>query len=203
MLHRVRLAMQSEQGGKLGGGGVEIDGTFIGGRARNMHWDRKQRALKGKTAGAVGKVAVHGLLARHGKDGHSVVRTVVVNDVSRDGLEPSIRANVRKGVTVYTDEARSYRFLNSDYIHKVIDHAERYVDGQVHTNTLDNFWSCLKRGLKGTYISVEPFHLFRYLDEQSFRFNNRKDTDAERFAEVLDGIVGKRVDYATLTARTP
>jgi transposase-like protein len=205
MLHRIRLAMQEEHGGKLGGGGVEVDETYIGGKARNMHAERKRRVMKGKTGSAFGKVAVQGLLARHGKDGHSTIRTFVVSDTSTPTLEKNIHEHVRRGVTVITDEARAYRFLSfyEGYVHKVIDHAERYVDGAVHTNMVENFWSCLKRGLKGTYISVEPFHLFRYLDEQSFRFNNRKMSDEERFASALDGIAGKRVEYEALTARRP
>jgi ISXO2 transposase-like protein len=92
--------------------------------------------------------------------------------------------------------------LDRDYVHQVIDHAEKYVDGEVHTNGIENFWSLLKRGLKGTYIAVEPFHLFRYLDEQAFRFNNRKATDGERFVEALSSVVGKRVTYQELTGKT-
>ena len=85
------------------------------------------------------------------------------------------------------------------YIHNVIDHAEAYVDGAVHTNGLENYWSLLKRAIKGTYVSVEPFHLFRYLDEQAFRFNQRTLTDAERFDDAVSGIVGRRVMYQELT----
>jgi hypothetical protein len=89
--------------------------------------------------------------------------------------------------------------LSSDYVHNVIDHAEAYVDGAVHTNGLENFWSLLKRAIKGTYVSIEPFRLFRYLDEQSFRFNHREGTDASRFALALNGILGKRLTYVALT----
>jgi transposase-like protein len=104
------------------------------------------------------------------------------------------------GASVYTDALRSYdRMGERGYVHSVIDHAEAYVDGEVHTNGLENFWSLLKRAIKGTYISVEPFHLFRYLDEQSFRFNNRKGTDAMRFALALKGIINKRLTYTALT----
>ena len=77
----------------------------------------------------------------------------------------------------------------------------RYVDGNVHTNTLENFWSLLKRGLSGTYVSVEPFHLFRYIDEQAFRFNNRKDSDSGRFRKLLKKVVGKRLTFAEVTGR--
>lgn len=88
--------------------------------------------------------------------------------------------------------------LRHDYAHQVIDHAEAYVDGQVHTNGLESYWAILKRALRGTYISVEPFHLFRYLDEQAFRFNERKATDAERFSMVLGSVVGRRLTYEAL-----
>jgi len=95
------------------------------------------------------------------------------------------------------------RGLGRDYQHEVIDHAVAYVDGKIHTNGLENFWSLLKRGLKGTYVSVEPFHLFRYVDEQAWRYNNRKlANDGERFNEAMQGIAGKRLTYAHLTGKT-
>lgn len=202
MLHRIRLALQGDDGGKLSGE-VEVDETYIGGKARNMHRGRKAKVMKGKTGGMVGKVAVQGLLARHSDKGHSVVRARVVPNNRWESLLPNVNAHVEPGATVYTDELRSYRGLgpnyNGAYIHKVIDHAERYVDGQVHTNGCENFWSLLKRGLNGTYINVEPFHLFRYVDEQAFRFNNRKDMDdADRFSLAISGIVGRRLTYADL-----
>ncbi len=84
------------------------------------------------------------------------------------------------------------------YVHQVIDHAESYAKGKVHTNGLENFWSLLKRGIKGTYVNVEPFHLFRYLDEQVFRFNNRKTKDVARFVSAVGQIIGKRLTYADL-----
>lgn len=115
-------------------------------------------------------------------------------------LQSKVRENVRVGSRVYTDELLSYDGLESEYAHKVIDHAEWYVDGVVHTNGMENFWSLLKRALKGTYISVEPFHLFRYLDEQAFRFNSRKATDAARFAHAAMAAFGKRLTFAQLTA---
>jgi transposase-like protein len=198
MLHRIRLAMQDEMGGKIGGH-VEVDETYIGGKARNMHIGKRRRVIQGGT-GMVGKVAVQGLLARHGKDGHSTIRVGVVASNRKHILQANVRKNVRRGANVYTDELLSYDGLNSDYIHNVIDHAERYVDGQIHTNGCENFWSLLKRALKGTYVSVEPFHLFRYLDEQAFRFNTRKLTDAARFAVTAAAAFGKRLTFAQLTA---
>jgi transposase-like protein len=198
MLHRIRLAMQdSDTGGKLGGD-VEVDETFIGGKARNMHKARHDRAIKG--TGGKGKVAVMGLLDRHGKNGQSTIRLNVRKRLHKASLQGTVREHVESGSNVYTDSFKSYIGLESDYVHGVIDHAEKYVDGQIHTNGCENFWSLLKRGLNGTYIAVEPFHLFRYLDEQAFRFNFRRDTDADRFSEVVTNIVGRRLTYAELIA---
>jgi transposase-like protein len=196
MLSRLRLALQAKTGGKMSGH-VEVDETFIGGKARNMHRSKRDRVIRG--TGGMGKVAVMGLLSRHGKDGHSTVRVSVVENRRKAALQATVRDNVRRGSNVYTDELLSYDGLSSDYVHNVIIHAEQYVDGQVHTNGMENFWSLLKRALKGTYVSVEPFHLFRYLDEQAFRFNARKSNDASRFISALKGILGKRLTYTALT----
>jgi transposase-like protein len=196
MLSRLRLALQAKDGGKLSGD-IEVDETYIGGRARNMHAAKKRRILGGKRGGVQGKAAVMGLLDRHGE--HSTVRTVILAGRKRGHLQPIVRQHVEAGSAIYTDSHPSYVGLDSQYVHGVIDHAEKYVDGQVHTNGLENFWSLLKRALKGTYVSVEPFHLFRYLDEQSFRFNNRKATDALRFIAGLKGILNKRLTYVALT----
>src|SRR5208282_3158294 len=134
------------------------------------------------------------------------VRTVVVADRKKSALQATVKEHVETGAALYSDALASYDGLAQDYAHKVIDHAEKYVDGQVHTNGLENFWSLLKRGISGTYVSVEPFHLFRYLDEQMFRYNNRatKDNplnDADRFHLVLSQIVGRRLTYAELTGK--
>jgi transposase-like protein len=197
MLHRIRLAMQDEMGGKISGH-VEVDETYIGGKARNMHKGRKARIITG--TGGMGKIAVQGLLSRHGKDGHSTIRLSVVENNRKHTLQNNVAKNIRRGSKVYTDELLSYDGLSADYIHSVIDHAERYVDGQIHTNGCENFWSLLKRALKGTYVSVEPFHLFRYLDEQAFRFNTRKLSDAARFAITAASAFGKRLTFKELTA---
>lgn len=197
MLQRIRLAMQDEvTGGKLSGD-VEVDETFIGGKSRFMHHAKRQRVIKG--TGGKGKVAVMGLLDRHGKDGHSTMRLSVTKRLHKAALQGQVREHVEPGSNVYTDSYKSYIGLESDYVHGVIDHAEKYVDGQIHTNGCENFWSLLKRALKGTYVSVEPFHLFRYLDEQAFRFNNRLEmNDADRFSAVVCGIVGRRLMYKDL-----
>lgn len=195
MLHRLRLAMQTETFGQMGGE-IEVDETFIGGAARFMHHEKRERVIYGPDK-KLGKVAVMGLLQRHHR-GHSTVRTSVVDNTKKFRLQAKVRENVRAGATVYTDALKSYEGLEAEFIHGVIDHSEKYVDGKVHTNGLENFWSLLKRSIKGTYVSVEPFHLFRYLDEQSFRFNNRKDDDAGRFETVASNVVGKRVTYKKL-----
>jgi transposase-like protein len=202
MLHRIRLAMQTQTFTKLSGE-VEVDESFIGGKARNKvpPWrttmgQKKER----KRAGLLGKVAVMGLLARHGKDGHSMVRTRVLQGIKKHHLEPEVHANIEPGAEVFTDALRSYDALGKTFVHQVINHAEEYAHGKVHTNGLENFWSLLKRTIRGTYVNVEPFHLFRYLDEQSWRFNNRKITDGMRFWFALRTVIGRRLTYRALTA---
>jgi transposase-like protein len=200
MLHRLRLAVQSKSFEKIAGH-VEIDETFIGGKARNMHKGKRERLGISQSKSMIGKVAVMGLLERHGEKG-SQVRLGVIRNRRKHRLEHTVSENVTVGATVYTDALRSYdRMEQRGYVHHVIDHAEAYVDGQVHTNGLENFLSLLKRALKGTYVSVEPFHLFRYLDEQAYRFNNRKMTDGQRFLEAAASVFGKRLTFAGLTGK--
>lgn len=194
MLHRIRLAMQDQHdGGKLGGE-VEVDETFIGGKARNMHKAERTRKIQGR--GPEGKAIVAAVLQRGGK-----VRAKVVDTRKKKDLQALVRDNVEAGSNLYSDALKSYEGLG-EFAHQVIDHAEAYVDGQVHTNGLENFWSLLKRGLKGTYVSVEPYHLFRYIDEQAFRYNNREDmNDFDRFKLTLSQIVGKRLTYQALIGK--
>jgi transposase-like protein len=198
MLQRIRLAMQDENhGGKLGGE-VEVDETFIGGKARNMHRARRERVLGGKGGGTVGKVGVQGFLERGGK-----IKTEVIRDGKLATLVPNVRRNVEKGSNVFTDQLPAYFGLQAEYAHDVINHTVSYVEGNVHTNGIENFWSLLKRGLNGTYVSVEPFHLFRYVDEQAFRYNNRLPMgDADRFSVLVRKCVGKRLTYKELTGKT-
>ena len=191
MLHRVRKAMQTSTSFKLDGE-VEVDETFIGGKARKMHVAQRQRRITG--TGATDKTAVMGIVKRGGE-----VRTVVVPDRRKRTLQAHVEENVQAGAALYSDDLRSYDGLAERYAHQVVDHAVEYVDGRVHTNTLENFWSLLKRGIHGTYVSVEPFHLHRYLDEQTIRYNLRKLDDAGRFKIVLSQIVDKRLTYDELT----
>jgi transposase-like protein len=198
MLHRIRLAMQVRSFMKLGGPGteVEVDETFVGGLARNMHADKRKRRIT--HTGTKDKTAVQGILERGGE-----VRAAVVSNRKKHVLQSNIRAHIQAGSAIYTDALMSYMGLNQQgFEHQVIDHAEKYVDGQVHTNGMENFWSLFKRQLKGTYISVEPFHLFRYLDEQVFRYNFRKLAhDGLRFEHVASRIIGKRLTYAEVTGK--
>src|ERR1700682_6259845 len=180
--HRIRYALHNGSIAKVSGH-VEVDETFIGAKSRNMHKAKRERVIKGSRRSG-GKTIVMGILERGGK-----VRTTVVPNVRRKPLHTEIKKHVEAGSAIYSDALKSYETLGGDYQHQVIDHAVSYVEGNVHTNGLENFWSLRKRGLHGTYISVEPFHLFRYLDEQAFRYNNRKDTDAERFTAVMTQLV--------------
>jgi transposase-like protein len=191
--HRIRLALTCGSFEKLSGH-VEADETFIGGKARNMHIAKRKRRITG--TGGKDKTAVMGILERGGK-----VRTTVIPNRRKTALQAEVKKHVEAGAALYTDALLSYEGLEGDYADQVIDHAVKYVDGNVHTNGLENFWSLLNRTIAGTYVSVEPFHLFRYLDEQAYRFNNRKMTDAERFDMAVKGIVGKRLTFAEVTGK--
>ena len=199
LIHRIRLCVQ--QGsflqilGDEPGDEVEVDETFIGGKARNMHSDVRARRITGR--GPTDKTIVLGMLERGG-----IVTTRVVPNRRKGTLQREVRATVAAGAALYSDDLASYEGLQRDYAHKTVNHAIRYVEGRVHTNTMENFWSLLKRALNGTWVSVEPFHLFRYLDEQAYRWNQRYRTDAERFWKALHGIVGKRLTYDKLRGRT-
>jgi transposase-like protein len=203
MMHRIRLALKVGNFHKLGGdpnNEVEVDETFVGGKLRNMHKDKK--VIYNKRGGTFGKAVVMGLLDR----GRKEVRAKVVVNTKRNTLEPQVLQNVKHGSTVYTDEAPAYDGLSAKYVHDVVNHMERYVNGRVHTNGIENFWSLLKRGIGGTYVAVEPFHLDRYVDEQVFRYNNRATADNpmndfDRFSLAVSNIVGKRVTYKELTGK--
>ena len=201
MLHRIRLLMQDENFGSKLGGEVEADETFIGGKARNMHRDVHARRITGMGQSFRDKTIVMGLLERGGR-----VRTLVIPDRQKETLQPIVREHVEPGSALFTDEMGGYKGLHDEFLHQVVDHAVEYVNGRVHTNGMENFWSLLKRGLKGTYVAVEPFHLFRYLDEQVFRYNNRKTkdnplNDADRFDYVIRNLFGKRLTFAELTGK--
>ena len=192
MLHRIRKAMHEDSSLMLSGE-VEADETFIGGKARNMHLSKRVRRITG--TGGKDKTAVMGFLERGGE-----VHTKVISNRRKAVLHAEVKKHVEAGAALYTDALMSYRGLGSDYAHAVVDHAVEYVNGRIHTNGLENFWSLLKRGINGTYVSIEPFHLFRYLDEQSFRYNNRKGKDDQaRFEAAMKNVAGKRLTYNELT----
>jgi transposase-like protein len=199
MDHRIRCALTIGSIDKLSGR-VEADETFIGGKARNMHMSKRLKAMAIDRRG--GKTIAFGLLERGGK-----VRTEVVPDRGRSTLQGHIKKHVEPGTELFTDELHSYWGLEKEYLHQIVNHALEYVNGHIHTNGLENFWSLVKRALGGTYVSVEPFHLFRYLDEQAFRYNHRKGangqklTDAQRFDIAVRQIVGKRLTWNQVTGK--
>ena len=193
MGHRIRMALHAGSFAKLVGE-VEVDETFIGGKARNMHAPQRKRRITGR--GATDKTAVLGVLERGGE-----VRAMVVPDRKKRTLQTEVRKHVAAGSALFSDELMSYHGLDALYAHEVINHAVQYVDGNIHTNGMDNFWALLKRSLGGTYVSVEPFHLFRYLDEQAYRFNERAGKDFGRFRRALTRIVGRRLTYDELTGK--
>ena len=203
MLQRIRLAMKHNSILKLGSGGgpVEMDETFIGGKLKNMHKSRKPKGtgFSGIASGAMAKTIVVGMLERKGR-----VQAEVVVERTQPTLHALANKHIQYGATLMTDEWGGYK--GTGLTHGIINHAVEYVNGQVHTQGIENFWALLKRSLGGTYISVEPFHLDRYVDEQAFRYNNRatKDnplTDKDRFGLVLSQISGKRLTYAELTGK--
>lgn len=198
MDHRIRFSLGMTPGNKLSGQ-VEADETFIGGKARSMHKDVRARKIQG-TAGK-DKTAVVGILERGPKPGGKV-RVTVVDNTKKKTIQKELRDHVLAGSAIFTDALKSYEGLD-EFQHEVVDHAVEYVRGEVHANGIENFWSLVKRGLKGTYVSVEPFHLFRYLDEQVFRYNNRKGfDDKDRFDLAVRQIVGKRLTWEVLTGKT-
>jgi transposase-like protein len=195
MLHRIRLAMQSRTFRKMRGD-VEADESFLGGAAKFMHFGKKKRVVRG--TGGMDKVAVFGLLERGKGKKESRVAASVVSRIRKKDLQKQIREKVKLGSALFTDAFWSYKGLEKVYQHQVVDHAQAYVVGKVHTNGLENFWSLLKRTIKGTYVSVDPFHVAAYLDEQVHRFNNRGLNDRGRFVDVVRSIVDRRLSYRDL-----
>ncbi len=208
MLHRIRTAIASKSFEKIGGSGgpVEVDETFVGGRIANMHKSKrakmaeiKGRSLKGDH---MNKAIVMGMLDRDLRK----VRATVIPNVRRDTLQTQILREIKPGSTVFTDEWIGYNALKNEFVHDVVNHVKGYVEGNVHTNGIENFWSLLKRTLKGTYVAVEPYHLQKYVDEQIFRFDNRRTkqnplNDSDRFTYAMSQIVGKRLTYSELTGK--
>ena len=202
MLHRIRRAMQDGSIETKFSGEVEADESFIGGKMANMHKHRQEklRALGRSRGGVFGKAIITGLLDRNTKK----ARVKVTGNVRQFGLRTNIVENVERGSTIYSDALKSYRNLGADgFVHEFIDHTEKYVEGRIHTNGLENFWSLFKRALKGTYVSVEPFHLQAYADEQCFRYNERFGDDLDRFVLAVSQIAGKRIMFKELIGKVP
>jgi transposase-like protein len=210
VLHRIRLALRTNDWGKgkMGsrGGPVEVDEAFVGGSPKNWHLSKRAKRVRFTPSEEKiedHKTAVVGLLDRDTRQ----VRAKVIPNIKREVLQDAILRNVVGTGKVYTDGMKAYSNLPElQFVHETVDHLNEYVRGEVHTNGIENFWSLLKRGLKGTYVAVEPFHLERYVDEQAFRFNNRAAkenpmTDADRFILALSQIAGKRLTYAELTGK--
>jgi len=196
MIHRIRKAMECGSFEKLSGE-VECDETYIGGKSKNMHAKRRKEMKIRR--GYEEKTGVMGMLQRSGK-----VKAKVIKHADTKTLLGLINDNVETGSVVMTDDHGGYRNMShEDYIHEVINHAVEYVRGNIHTNSIENFWSLLKRSIKGTYVSVEPSHLQRYVEEQVFRYNERKGTDGTRFQKITSQVSGKRLTYAELTGKTP
>ena len=214
MLHRLRLALKNGFTSKLGseGGPVETDETFIGAKTKFMHKSRLKKIRKAQQSNVIpsenpyaNKTVVFGMLDRKARK----VRAMVIPNIKRATLQEHILENIKGGATVYTDELPTYKqFLSRDFIHEYVNHMETYVKGQVHTQGIENFWSLFKRGLRGTYVAVEPFHLDRYLDEQIFRYDHRNDangnklSDSDRFSIALSQVAGKRLTFAEVTGKT-
>jgi transposase-like protein len=200
MLHRCRHALHVGSFDTKLSGVVEVDETYVGGKAQNMHKAKRAKVIT--SPGVAGKTPVMGLLARHDGQRHSTVRAEVINDRYAATLHPIIHKNVEPGTQIYTDSLAGYRGLTPMFMHDFVDHANAYVkDKVVHTNGMENFWSLFKRCIKGTHISVEPFHLTAYVDSEAFRFNYRELNDGGRFALAVKGINGKRITYKTLIGK--
>jgi transposase-like protein len=188
MLHRIRDALATRSFEKLSGT-VESDETFLGGQSKFMHAADRQRRLDAD------KTAVQGVVERES----GVVKAEVVANTSGLRLQGNVRRWVEQGSAVYTDEARAYRGLDQWFAHKTVNHSEQYVLGDVHTNTVENFWSLLKRALKGTQIHVDPAHVNRYVTERAFAYNHRDTNDLGRMRLAMAGTPGRRLTYKALT----
>jgi transposase-like protein len=198
MEHRIRKAMEVGGIDKFDGP-AEADTSYVGGKAANMHKDRREKVIRGR--GAAGKTAIHGILQRSDEKSPSQVQANVIGSEDAQVLLPAVRRQVRYGAQVFTDAAHAYGELCFTHLHQAIDHSIAYARGAVHTNGLENFWSLLKRALGGTYVAVAPFHLQSYVAEQAFRFNGRKSGDGGRFEAALEGTIGKRLTYRVLTGQ--
>jgi transposase-like protein len=197
MDHRIRVAMRTGTFQKLYGI-VESDESYIGGKAANMHAKKREREIQGR--GGIGKTIVQGFLQRNADDAPSQIHAHIIPNAEQVTIMGEFLRHVEPWSVVCTDSALAFTNLADRYIHHMIDHSVRYVLGKIHTNGIENFWSLLKRCIRGTYVHVAPFHLQAYLDEEAWRFNFRKLNDGQRFNEVMKGVVGRRITYRLLCA---
>lgn len=188
LLHRIRHAMNNGTFEKLSGT-IEADETLIGGLEKNKHERKKLHA----GTGATGKAIVAGVVQRGGD-----VSAIVIPKANNKHLQNNLSAKVEAGSVVMTDSNKGYNGLNEEYIHAAVDHAVQYVQGSIHTNTMECFWNLLKRTLRGTYVSCDVAHLPAYLDEQCYRFNERKSNDSGRFLKATAQTTGKRLTWKDL-----
>jgi transposase-like protein len=190
MAHRIRYAMTQEPLSRMLAGTVEADETYVGGLPKNRHARKREPAPP--------KAAVLSLVERGGD-----VRSFHVADVTGETLRSAIDKNVSRKARMMTDGAAQYKTLGRDFAaHEAVDHvSNEYLKGEAHTNTVEGYFSILKRGIVGTYHHVSKAHLHRYLAEFDQRYNTRKIKDRERAARVLKGIEGKRLTYKPLVNR--
>lgn len=198
MAHRIREAMKTGSFEKFDGPS-EADTTYVGGLAANMHKHIREKKITGR--GPTNKTAIHGILQRATDTCHSLISAAVVPNDQGETLMSKIRRKVRYGASVFTDAAGAYGDICFTHAHGAVDHSRRYVVGDIHVNGVENFWSLFKRCLKGTYVSVAPYHLDRYVSEEQFRFNARGTNDGGRFARVMEQVVGRRLTWRLLTAQ--
>ncbi|UAY53659.1 IS1595 family transposase [Ferruginibacter albus] len=194
VLQRLRFALRCGVFTKYLEGIVEVDETFVGGKNKNRHWDKKVKNNQGRSF--KDKTPVAGILQRGGE-----VRCFVVPDTKAENIQPLIFANVKAGSIIYSDEWFAYNGLGRHYDHSIIDHSRKqYKNGETCTNNIEGFWSHFKRGIIGTYYHASRKHLQGYADEYSFRYNNRQVPIDEKFNILLRSAQNKRITYKNLTA---
>ncbi len=192
MLHRIRKALGLQQSGDKFDGICEADETYIGGLEKNKHWNRKTKGTQGRSVKT--KIIVAGVLERGGE-----LRAKKLEATNVKTLGKFVEDNIKEGCRINTDEWLGYKKLHKKFDHKVVNHKSgQYVEGDVHTNTIEGFWAMLKRGIRGVYNVMSPKHIQNYIDEFVFRYNTRNMNEHERFVTML-GKMNVRVKFCELT----